>query len=118
MGKQKTIIPSDKLELYDNLIASHPEIERKGKSNPYTSVNGHMFTFLSKEGSMGLRLSKEEREAFIKKYNSTLMIQYGSIMKEYVVIPDELLSNTKTIMNFLQKSFNYTKSLKPNPTKR
>jgi len=45
-----------KLALYEALIATHPKIERKGKSNPYTSVNGHMFSYLSKEGELGLRL--------------------------------------------------------------
>ncbi|MFT5265293.1 MAG: hypothetical protein ACI8YQ_004044 [Polaribacter sp.] len=51
----------DANKLYDKLIAANPAIERKGKSMPYTSVNGHMFSFLSKEGTMGLRLSREDR---------------------------------------------------------
>jgi len=31
-------------EAYDRLLATHPDVERKGKNLLYTSVNGHMFT--------------------------------------------------------------------------
>jgi len=43
MSKAKTNIPAEKLALYDQLAASFSEIERKGKTTPYTSLNGHMF---------------------------------------------------------------------------
>jgi len=32
------------------LIAAHPEIERKGKTVPYTLANGHMFTAMKARG--------------------------------------------------------------------
>ena len=105
-------------DLYDLLIQSNPKIVRKGKTMPYTSVNGHMFSFLSKEGNMGLRLSQNNREVFIKKFESKLMEQHGRIMKEYVLVPDELLQETEVLSKFLQKSFDYVSSLKPKPTKK
>jgi hypothetical protein len=43
---KKPDIPADRLALYDKLIATMPEIERKGAANPYTSHNGHMFSLL------------------------------------------------------------------------
>ena len=55
MAQTSGEIPQDKLDAYDRLIAAHPEIQRKGKSSPYTSLNGHMFTYLDKSGSMGIR---------------------------------------------------------------
>ncbi len=39
-------IPADKLALYEKLIATNPKIKRKGAANPYTSLNGHMFSYL------------------------------------------------------------------------
>jgi hypothetical protein len=39
---KKSKIPPAKLDLYEKLIATHPEIERKGAVHPYTSLNGHM----------------------------------------------------------------------------
>jgi hypothetical protein len=53
-----------KVALYDKLIATHPEIERKGAANPYTSVNGHMFTILHDSRSLAIRLPEEERGVF------------------------------------------------------
>jgi hypothetical protein len=44
--KKKTAIPNDKVAMYDKLIATIPEIKRKGAANPYTSLNGNMFTLL------------------------------------------------------------------------
>ena len=63
---QKTEIPAEKLELYDKLIRERPHMERKGVGLPYTSVNGHMFTFLSAAGALALRLPAERREEFLK----------------------------------------------------
>ena len=34
------------LASYEALVATGPGVERKGKTMPYTSVNGHMFSFL------------------------------------------------------------------------
>jgi len=104
------------LALYEKLIATNPAVERKGDTMPYTSLNGHMFSLLAKDGSLGLRLSKEDREEFIKKYNTELMKQYGVIMKEHVIVPDKLLANTKELKKYFYQSYEYIKSLKPKPT--
>lgn len=40
MSKTSNQPPPEKVELYDKLIDTHPEIERKGVTSPYTSVNG------------------------------------------------------------------------------
>jgi hypothetical protein len=45
---------------------------------PYTSLNGHMFSFLTKTGKLALRLPEPERDAFLKKYKTTLCEQQGS----------------------------------------
>ena len=56
--------------LYERLVAMNPGVERKGDTMPYTSLNGHMFSVLHKDGSVALRLPKSEREAFLKKYRN------------------------------------------------
>jgi hypothetical protein len=118
MSKSKIDIPIDKLKLYDKVIGNNSEIERKGKTTPYTSLNGHMFSFLSKEGTMGLRLSQKDRDDFILNFNGHLMEQHGRIMKEYVEIPSDLLQNTEQLSEYLQKSLSYVSGLKPKPTKK
>lgn len=118
MSKKPLQIPKAKLEMYDKLIDSHPEIERKGVTSPYTSLNGHMFTYLSKTGSLGIRLPRGEREAFLEKHKTTLYESYGAIMKEYVTVPDALLKNTEELKKYLDISYEYIKTLKPKPTKK
>lgn len=118
MSETPKEVYKDRLDLYEKLIATHPDIERKGKTMPYTSHNGHMFTLLSKSGSLGIRLPKEKREAFLEEYNTTLFEQYGAIMREYVTVPNELLENTEDLKKYLEISFEYIKTLKPKPTKK
>ena len=75
------------LALYEKLVATSPNVQRKGATMPYTSLNGHMFSLLTREGWLALRLPSETREAFLKKYQTTLCVQYGRVMKEYVQAP-------------------------------
>jgi hypothetical protein len=65
------------------LVATNPKVERKGATVPYTSLNGHMFSYLSKEGKLALRLPAEERTAFLKKYKAKLCEAYGRVQPEY-----------------------------------
>jgi hypothetical protein len=118
MSKELSYPPQDKIDLFDQLIATNPDIERKGKTNPYTSHNGHMFSHLSKTGTLGLRLPKEDRDTFLEKYNTTLYESYGAIMKEYVTVPDELLENTAELKPYLDISYEYIQTLKPKPSKK
>ncbi len=112
-SKKISKIPPAKLELYEKIIATHPDIERKGDVHPYTSVNGHMFTYLDQTGTMGLRLPKDELEAFLKKYKTKLFESYGAVKKDWATVPDSLLKNTKELKQYLQISYEYTKTLKP-----
>ena len=116
--KEQSTIPADKLALYDALIATIPDVERKGATNPYTSWNGNMFSILSPDGKLGLRLPKAAREDFLTRYNAHLREAYGIIQKEYVVVPDDLFKNTPELKFFFRISYDYVSSLKPKPTKK
>ena len=106
------------LAAYDRLIATDSEIERKGKSMPYTSLNGHMFSYLSPEGVCGLRLSDADREAFVAQYKTEPFMQHGRVMKEYVTIPSDLLQDTDAMQKVLSQSLSYVRSLKPKAAKK
>lgn len=119
MSDNSNQVPADKLALYKQLIDAHPEIELKGRLKlPHTSHQGNMFSMLSKAGKVGLRLGKAEREAFISQFNGKLFETYGTVMKEYVEAPDELLENTADLLPYLEQSYAYAKTLKPRATKR
>jgi hypothetical protein len=117
-SREKNEIPPDKLELYDRLIETNRNIERKGAGLPYTSVNGHMFTFLSESGSLAIRLPEAEREEFIRTHNASLCEAHGVILKEYVAVPDHLLRNTGELTRYLDISFQYAMTLKPKAAKK
>ena len=59
---------AEKLALYEKLVATKPDVPRKGDTMPYTSLNGNMFTLLTKEGTLVLRLDPETQAAFIKAF--------------------------------------------------
>jgi TfoX/Sxy family transcriptional regulator of competence genes len=117
MTAGKKSVSSDKEALYDKLIATNPEIERKGDANPYTAINGNMFTLLH-ESRLAIRLPEGEREKFLKKYKTKLYEAYGAVMREYVAVPDALLENTKELKRYLDLSHEYAKTLKPKATKK
>jgi TfoX/Sxy family transcriptional regulator of competence genes len=116
---KKSPIPAEKITLYEKLLPAIPEVERKGADNPYTAVNGNMFSLLlSPEGRLALRLSAGEREKFLKKYKTTLFVAYGAVMKEYVAVPDAMLPKTKVLQKYFALSYAYAKTLKAKPSKK
>jgi TfoX/Sxy family transcriptional regulator of competence genes len=110
--------PADNVVLYDKLIASIPALERKGAANPYTSLNGNMFTLLHQSRTLAVRLPEGKREEFLKKYKTTMFEAHGAVMKEYVTVPDSLLKKTKELQEYLELSYEYVKTLKPKPTNK
>jgi hypothetical protein len=111
--KKESKIPAETLELYEKLIATRPEIERKGDVHPYTSVNGHMFTYLDQSGVLGIRLAHEDVDPFLKKYKTTLFETYGVVKKDWVAVPASLLLKTRELQKYLDRSYEFTKTLKP-----
>jgi hypothetical protein len=111
-------VPPERLELYDRLVATLPGVERKGVTVPYTSVNGHMFSFLTPTGSLALRLGPDDRTAFLERHRTTLHEAHGTVMKEYVAVPDELFADTAAMSPYLAASHAHVASLKPKPTRR
>jgi hypothetical protein len=114
--EEKTISTEERIELYNKLVATHPTAERKGDTVPYTSLNGNMYSYLSKDGFLALRLALHDREAFLEKYNTTLVYAYGIIQKEYVTVPDSLLVKTDELKPYFELSYRYASSLKAKPT--
>jgi hypothetical protein len=75
-----------------------------------------MFSYLSKQGKLALRLPRADRELFLKKYKTKLCEAYGTVQPEYVEVPDALLAATRGLKKFFDISYEYVSSLKPKPT--
>ncbi|HAV77389.1 MAG TPA: hypothetical protein DCX53_08550 [Anaerolineae bacterium] len=103
----------EKLELYDKLVDKCPGFERKGKTGPYTSANGHMFSFLNKDGELGFRYSKEVQEKYLKEFETTIFKSHGAVMRGYVLIPDRMLDDMDKLAELLNESYDYVMSLEP-----
>lgn len=103
----------EKLKIYDELVAKCPRFERKGKTMPYTSTNGHMFSLLNKAGEIGIRFSKEVQEKHIKEFNTTIFKSYNSVMQGYVLIPERMLEDLDNLARYLDESYDYVMSLEP-----
>lgn len=106
----------DKLLLYEKLAAMTDGVELKGATVPYTSVNGNMFSYLSKDGRLELRLPETERDKFLKKHKAKMSEAYGKVQPEYVEVPDALLAKTSELKKYFEISYAYVSSLKPKPT--
>ena len=117
MPAKKKAVAAGAVALYDKLIATNPSIQRRGDANPYTSLNGNMFTLLH-QSRLAIRLPEADREKFLKKHKTTLFEAYGTVMQEYVAVPDALLENTKELQKYLDASYAYAKTLKPKPTQK
>lgn len=111
--------PADSLEMYTSVVnSSAADVEVKGAKNPYTSRNGHMFSFLDAVGAMALRLSDELREEFQAKYESGPVIQYGSVMRGYTSVPSNLLAKTEELSEWFDRAHDWIGTLELKPTKK
>ena len=115
--KPHPTIPESIFEKYDRHIAKLPEQKRKGAKNPYTSHNGHMFSYLDPKGVLCLRMGKQDLEAFLNTHQTERPVSYGAVMKEYAIVPSSLWDSDELVECFT-KSYDYICSLKPKPTKR
>ena len=103
----------EKLAIYDKLVAKCPRFERKGKTMPYTSANGYMFSLLNKDGELGFRFSKEVQQKYIEELNTTIFKSYGAVMRGYISIPDHMQKDLDKLAVYLNESFDYVMSLEP-----
>ena len=110
--------PEAALELYERLVAGNHAVDRKGAKNPYTSRNGHMFSFLDADGVLALRMAPDRAEAFQATYDSGPVEQYGRTMQGYVRVPADLLERTAELQPWFDDAHEWIGTLKPKPTKK
>lgn len=103
----------ENLKRFDQIVALRPELTRLGKTMPYTSANGHMFSLLNKAGELGFRLSKEDGAKFMEEFQSTPFKSYGAFMYGYVLIPESMFSDMELVASYLHKAHQYVLTLKP-----
>ncbi len=110
--------PVEALERYRAAVEASGNGEVKGSKNPYTSRNGHMFSFLDPDGVMALQLSSDLESEFRSHYHSGPVVQYGRTMRNYSSVPAELLDDTEALRQWYDRAWEWIGTLEPKPTKR
>jgi hypothetical protein len=110
--------PPPNLERYERLVATIPGVVRKGVTVPYTSLNGHMFSFVAEDGTVVLRLAPEDRAVFMDRFGTDLHEAHGTVMREYVRVPDAPAEDTTSLAPWFERSRAYVAGLKPKATTR
>ena len=118
MEKKKPDAPEERVELYDKVIATVPDQKRKGAASAYTSLNGHMFSFVDKSGDFAFRYSEKRKKELIEELDGKESIQYNSVMRGYVVFPDDVMGDFDKLVELFRESHEYIASLPPKPTKK
>lgn len=115
MGDSK-LSRKEKVALYEKLVTSHGKAELKGDTIPYSSLNGHMYSMLTKGDEVAIKLPEDAMEKFKVKYKTKHPEQYGIIQTKFVVVPDSLLKKTNELKPYFEVSYNYVAGLKAKVT--
>lgn len=116
MAKKAPNAPAAKIELYDRVIATVPGQVRKGAASAYTSLNGHMFSFVDEKGEFAFRYSEARKKDLMAEIGGRESIQYNSVMRGYVVLPDDMMDDLDKLSALFAESHKYISSLEPKPT--
>lgn len=103
----------DLVALFEAAISAGDHIDRKGKANPYTSANGHMFSQINKDDQLGIRLPKPRQKALLDEYGAGPFKSYGATMRDYVCLTDEMLSDQALITSLLQEGLAFVSAMPP-----
>ena len=117
MTKHENRHHAKQLHLFDALLSAVPGVERKGASTPYTSVNGNVFAMLDDNG-LGLRLPSKVRDLFLIQHKTKLFETHGTVLKDYVLVPERLLENTDELKPFFLLGYDHASSLKPKEARK
>ena len=98
---------------FQDAISGTELFEMKGKNMIYTSSNGYMFSMLNKAAEVGVRLSKEDQKEYHALYSSDLYKSHGATMRDYVLVPAELLDRPEELLQWMIKGFEHVNALPP-----
>ncbi len=102
----------ENLATYVALVEAFFDDQVKGKANPYTSMNGNMYSFLNDHGHVCLRMAEADRETFAEFFGTGPVQQYGATMKDYVSIPPDFLENKDILTEAFASSLKHARTLK------
>ena len=103
----------DLVALFQAAISAANQMDRKGKANPYTSANGHMFSQINKDDQLGIRLPNPRQKALLEEYGAGPFKSYGAVMRDYVCLTEDMLSDQGLITTLLEEGFAFVSAMPP-----
>ena len=100
------------VEAFAELVPDDPRVERRKMFGyPCAFARDNMFMGLHQE-SLLLRLPDGDRERFLAEYDSEIFQPFpGRVMREYVVVPHELVRKAAALRPWIKRSLEYAASL-------
>ena len=110
--------PPALVDLFDRVLPQDHRIERRKMFGyPAAFVNGQLFAGLHQE-SFILRLPGPDRERLQGEHGASMFEPMpGRAMREYLVLPDAVLSNDAVLTDCLARSLAYAAALPPKPAR-
>ncbi len=109
--------PPDLLETFDEVAPGPPVVRRQMFGYPAAFINGNMFLGLFQD-QMIIRLPEQAREDLIRKGGALFEPMPGRPMREYVVVPPEVLGDLKGLSSWVAKALAYGRGLPPKASKK
>jgi TfoX/Sxy family transcriptional regulator of competence genes len=118
-GMQWKKSPPELVARFDEVVPREPSVERRSMFGyPSAFTNGHMFCGLFQDRFI-LRLPEAERTKFLKQAGAAVFEPMpGRPMKEYVVVPPNVVSSDSSLERWLGKALGYVSSLPSKAPKR
>jgi len=105
--------PAEDLVSFLDDVLTDVECDKRKMFGQYAYfLNGNMFVGVF-QSDVFLRLSLEDKRAFMEKNSEVKDFEprKGQVMKEYILVPSEILSEEKTLSELLTLSIDYVSHL-------
>ncbi len=110
--------PSEELiGILDQAMEKRGAERRKMFGSPCYFVNRNMMTGVH-QSTLFVRLSEDDKEWAAGEGASGFEPMKGRVMREYMVLPEEVLRNGERLDDYLDRSYEYVSSLPPKEKKK
>jgi|SRR5450631_2254663 TfoX/Sxy family transcriptional regulator of competence genes len=102
--------PQSLIDLFDKSVPSSASVSRRTMFGyPGAFANGNLFIGLHQNDFI-MRLSEEDRTRFSAEFGEPMK---GRRMREYVRLPEELMTDTRKRAPWIKRSPEYAEGIKP-----
>ena len=111
--------PQSLIDLFEKSVPAAPSVSRRKMFGyPAAFANGNLFIGLHQNDFI-MRLSEDDRARFGKAYGERIFEPMpGRRMREYVRLPDELLSDARKRAAWFGRSLEYAEGIRPKASRR